>query len=203
MFNIYSKLIENKKVQKVNINDSIEKILKDMKYNTIPVVDNDNKYLGVINKVCIYEKIFNENIDLKTLTIQDFLINHEAITQNDKLEDILNKLINNRYLFLSVVDEKNVFLGIIPNSKIIKYYSNSIGIDNTDSISLVTYDSLGTLNRITKILKKYKTNIISLSTIDLSIMNLKHLYFKVDCNEKYSLKFIKDKLKEEGFNNIE
>lgn len=202
MFNIYSKLIEDKKVQVANENDSIEDLLAKMEYNTLPVLNDEKKYLGIISKVNIYEKIFKEKIDIKGKTVKDFMLQHEPITKKDTLDDVLIKLRNNRYLFLSVINEDGKFIGIITNTTMMKLFSNIIAIDKKDSIHLVTLDGIGTLNRVTKILKRYRANIVSISTIDVEVMMLRYIYIKVTCDEKYPLDFVKRKLAESGFNDI-
>lgn len=202
MFNIYSELIEDKKVQVANENDSIEDLLAKMEFNTLPVLNDENKYLGIISKVNIYEKMFKEKIDIKGKIVRDFMLQHEPITKKDTLDEVLIKLSNNRYLFLSVINEEGKFIGIVTNTTMRKLFSNIIAVERKDSISLVTMDGIGTLNRVTKILKKYRVNIVSISTIDTEVMRLKYIYIKVTCDEKYPLDFVKRKLAENGFNDI-
>jgi len=193
-----SLIIENPTVVKKGeiLNEAIKKMKE---YNNIPVVDENNRYIGVISKVPSYEAIF-ENENAKNSTVDNFLIEYTPVTLNDTLDEIIAKLKETRCLFLPVVNEGNELLGIIPNKKTLDLFSNSIGSQNKgENIVVVYHDMKGVLSRLTAKLFKENVSIISITIVNLEVMNLRKVFCKVDADHE-KVEEIKEKLKKNGFN---
>ncbi|MCM1990950.1 CBS domain-containing protein [Oceanirhabdus seepicola] len=191
-------IIENPTVVKKgeNLNEALKKMKE---YNNIPVIDENNKYFGVISKVPSYEAIF-ENENAKNSTVDNFLMEYTPVTLDDTLDEIIAKLKETRCLFLPVVNEDNELLGIIPNKKMLNLFSNSIGSENKGENLVVVYrDMKGVLSKLTTKLYKENVSIISMTIVNLKVMNLKKVFCKVDA-ESEKVEEIKEKLKKNGFN---
>jgi len=191
-------IIENPTVVKKgeNLNEALKKMKE---YNNIPVIDENNKYIGVISKVPSYEAIF-ENENAKNSTLDNFLIEYTPVTLDDTLDEIIAKLKEARCLFLPVVNEDKELLGIIPNKQMLNLFSNSIGSENKGENLVVVYrDMKGVLSKLTTKLYKENVSIISMTIVNLKVMNLKKVFCKVDA-ESEKVEEIKEKLKKNGFN---
>lgn len=103
-------------------------ILKDKKVSQIPVVRDDKKIYGLINKKIILNQIMND-IDNSRLIIQkriEDIQTNELIT-TDPISDIrrvAKVMIDFKLDAIPVVNEKDVLVGIVSKTDIIKAVSN-------------------------------------------------------------------------------
>ncbi|UDM31693.1 cyclic-di-AMP-binding protein CbpB [Lentilactobacillus laojiaonis] len=119
-----SYIITGEKVATVNENNDLQHVflvLTKIKYSKIPVLDNDNHFKGFISLAMITEKMLLENnISAKyldTITVKDVMqTNVPVINDPSNLEVIMRFLVDEN--FLPVVDDNNVFLGIITRKEI-------------------------------------------------------------------------------------
>ena len=114
---------------KMTIRQGLEK-MKRSGYTAIPVIDNEDRYVGVISEGDFLWNIldYNENLDeinkkkLEKMTVRDIIrcgkVNAVCIDTN--MEQLLGQA--HMQNFVSVVDDRNVFIGIITRSDIIKYF---------------------------------------------------------------------------------
>lgn len=99
-------------------------------FTAIPVIDREDRYVGVISvgdflwNILAYNQNL-ENITLKALehmTVRDFIQNGKvkpACIETD-MDSLLERAKNQN--FVPVIDDRNVFIGIITRSDIIKYF---------------------------------------------------------------------------------
>lgn len=190
-----------KQVMVASPKENVLEVIKKMgNYHTIPVVDENGYYLGVINKTAIYEKMLFQNYNAENKTVSEEILTYDYITEKDKMEDVLGKLEQARYLFLPLVEETEKglkFEGIIPNKKILMLFDNMLAKHkNGVSISILMYDSIGQLYRIAKVLKKEGISIISISVIDLEVLEQREIVLKLNITED-QLPEVKELLREE------
>lgn len=98
-------------------------ILKESNYNQVPVLDYNNKFMGLISIGYIFKSLskdqFKDNEDWESLLVKDFTDQHYATcTPDTELEDVMNLLVN--YNFINVIDDEGIFLGIITRSAVLK-----------------------------------------------------------------------------------
>lgn len=91
-------------------------ILTNRKYSTIPVLNNKDQLVGLINlRVIVNEALKNQNFDLLVLNdiqVKDIeLVKPIMIHRNSSFEYILSQLVTDN--FLCLVDENQTFLGIV------------------------------------------------------------------------------------------
>ncbi len=97
-------------------------VLSKVGYNQIPVLDHEDRFIGVIGLSDVVNKMMGlTGLDvsaLENLTVADVMeVNIPCITHND-VEEILHQLVNRP--FLPQVDETGVFTGIVTRKEILK-----------------------------------------------------------------------------------
>ncbi|MCI8691538.1 MAG: CBS domain-containing protein [Lachnospiraceae bacterium] len=99
-------------------------------FTAIPVIDMEDRYVGVISvgdflwNILAYNQSL-ESITLKSLesmTVRDFVQNGKVRSAriDTAMENLLEQAKNQN--FVPVVDDRNVFIGIVTRSDIIKYF---------------------------------------------------------------------------------
>lgn len=101
------------------------------RYTSIPIINKNGEYIGTITEgdllweVKHWLETNNEEFNLKSLEnikIKDIkkYNKNEAISINSDMESLINLAVNQN--FVPVVDDQNIFIGIIKRSDIISYY---------------------------------------------------------------------------------
>ncbi len=99
-------------------------------YTAVPVLDSEDRYLGTISEGDFLWNILshNENLDditmkkLEQMSVRDFLQSGKisAVCIDTNMEQLLGQAqIQN---FVPVVDDRNMFIGLITRGEIIKYF---------------------------------------------------------------------------------
>ncbi|MDO4604708.1 MAG: cyclic-di-AMP-binding protein CbpB [Helcococcus sp.] len=115
-------------------------ILKESNYTQIPVLDYDNRFIGLISLHQIYqsldEDLFKDFDNLSNYKVKNHIDTHFAKIYDDfDLEDVLKLLID--YNFVTVVDKNEKYQGMITRSSILKK-TNSL-LHNFDKILDIKY----------------------------------------------------------------
>lgn len=110
-------------------------ILKESNYTQIPVLDFENRFMGLISLHQIYksleEDLFKNFDNLSNYKVKDHIDTHYAKVYDDfELEDVLKLLTD--YNFVNVIDREEKLKGIITRSSILKK-TNSL-LHNFDKI---------------------------------------------------------------------
>ena len=131
--NIASFLLPKVEVAYLRDNMTIRQGLEKLKrsgYSAIPVIDAEDRYVGVVSEGDFLWNILihNQNMDditmkkLEKMTLRD-------IIQKDKVMPVcidtdMEQLLGQAQMqnFVPVIDDRNVFIGIITRSEIIKYF---------------------------------------------------------------------------------
>lgn len=114
---------------KMTIRQGLEK-LKRSGYAAIPVIDDEDRYVGVISEGDFLWNILshNENMNeitwkkLETMTVRDILQSGKVrpVCIDTNMEQLLGQAQSQN--FVPVIDDRSVFIGIITRSDIIKYF---------------------------------------------------------------------------------
>jgi len=98
-------------------------ILSKVGYSKIPVLDSNDRLVGLISLANIVNKMmgltgFDTSL-MEGLTVADVMeVNVPTVTDSEELEEILHLLVDAS--FLPLVDEDGIFLGIITRKEILK-----------------------------------------------------------------------------------
>ncbi|WP_423188774.1 cyclic-di-AMP-binding protein CbpB [Alkalibacterium sp. f15] len=122
-----SKLVKPaEKVAVVGVKNGLDHALLLMttdKYAVVPVLDARSKMRGLISMPIIMQTImdiedvhFEKLGEIKVGEVMD--TDYPAVTEDFELEDVLRMLVN--HAFITVVDDKGFFKGIITRSEILK-----------------------------------------------------------------------------------
>lgn len=111
-----------------NIRQVLEKI-RFHKYTAMPIISRDGKYVGTITEGDLLWKMADENVvtfeqaeEIPILDIRRRVTNH-PVNAEAKMENLIDLAI--RQNFVPVVDDENVFIGIVTRKDIIQYlYKN-------------------------------------------------------------------------------
>lgn len=100
-------------------------------FAAIPVIDSEDRYVGVISEGDFLWNILahNQKLDditlksLEHLTVRDMLQNGKIrpVCIDTAMEELLEQAQSQN--FVPVIDDRNVFIGIITRSDIIKYFA--------------------------------------------------------------------------------
>lgn len=128
--NILRFLTPKIKVEYITIDSSVRQGLEKMKYHgysAIPVIDSDGHYIGTVTEGDFLWALYNDNRpDLKRLEHMELRTiiskNYEPVGVDATIDEILAHAYNQN--FIPVVDDRNVFIGIITRKDIIKYLAD-------------------------------------------------------------------------------
>ena len=111
-----------------NIRQVLEKI-RYHKYTAMPIISRDGKYVGTITEGDLLWKMADENIatfeEAEEIPISDISrrVTNHPVNAEAKMENLIDLAI--RQNFVPVVDDDNIFIGIITRKDIIQYlYKN-------------------------------------------------------------------------------
>ncbi len=122
--------------------DSIRQVMEKMdyyKYSAVPILSQDGKYKGTITEGDILWKIKKDGkFDIKAMEeisvmSIDRIVENLTVNINKNIEDLILKLLNQN--FIPVVDDDDVFIGIVKRRDIIEYYFKNSKIDYEDELS--------------------------------------------------------------------
>ena len=97
-------------------------------FTAIPIISKDSKYIGTISEGDFLWYIMNnKKFDIKDLedTLAIDIINktkYQPVRVNARIEDLYNLIVNQN--FVPVIDDRDIFMGIITRKSVIEYYYN-------------------------------------------------------------------------------
>lgn len=125
--NILYFLTPKAEVETIEYDSSVRQGLEKMKYHgyaAIPVIDSQGRYKGTVTEGDFLWELYNDaKPDLKRLE-KTYLKNiirrdYVAVKASASVDEILSRAYNQN--FVPVVDDRDVFIGIIKRKDIIKY----------------------------------------------------------------------------------
>ena len=113
----------------MTIRQGLEK-LRRSGYTAVPVIDNEDRYVGVVSASDFLWNILDHNTPLPNVTMKSVeQMTLRDIIQGGKIKPVcidtnMEQLLGQaqKQNFVPVVDDRNVFIGIITRSEIIKYF---------------------------------------------------------------------------------
>lgn len=95
------------------------------RYSSIPIINKKGEYIGTITEGDLLWTLKNDfNLDLKSL--EDICISsvkrkmdNKPVSINANIEDLISKSMNQN--FVPIIDDQNIFIGIIKRRDIIDY----------------------------------------------------------------------------------
>ena len=125
--NILRFLTPKEDVEYINIESSVRQGLEKMKYHgyaAIPVIDSEGTYVGVVTEGDFLWALYNndnpdikklEHMELKSILHKDY----HPVNASASIDEILTRAYSQN--FVPVVDDNNIFVGIVTRRAIIQY----------------------------------------------------------------------------------
>ncbi|KLV30899.1 CBS domain-containing protein [Priestia megaterium] len=130
--NIAFFLVPKSDVVTLHIQSTLRQALEKMeyhRYSTVPLVDDDGKYVGVLTEGDLLWKLkslgdyrFQDTENIK-LTEIDRYQDYNPVAIYDEVQNILSKAIDQN--FVPVTDDQGVFIGIVRRREILEFYAES------------------------------------------------------------------------------
>ena len=113
----------------MTIRQGLEK-MKRYGYTAVPVIDAEDRYVGVVSEGDFLWNILSHNSELDTITMKSLeKLSVRDIIQSGKIRPVcidtnMEELLGQAQMqnFVPVIDDRHVFIGIITRSEIIKYF---------------------------------------------------------------------------------
>jgi CBS domain-containing protein len=128
ILNILFFLTPKKDVAYLDEKDTMRQALEKMEYHrytSIPIIDNEGKYLGTITEGDLLWSLKN-SLGLDLRSTENILIrevprrmDNKPVSINANIEDLIYTAMHQN--FVPVIDDQDVFIGIIKRSDIIQY----------------------------------------------------------------------------------
>lgn len=138
--NILFFLTPKENVAHLDDDDTLRQALEKMEhhgYSAIPMLSKDGKYKGTIKEGDILWYIKDNDFpslkEMEDIPILDIGRKRdiEAVNISISMDELVNKITNQN--FVSVVDDNNVFIGIITRKDVILYLANREMIEDTQA----------------------------------------------------------------------
>lgn len=137
--NILFFLTPKENVAHIDDEDTLRQALEKMEhrgYSAIPVLTQDGKYIGTVTEGdllwCIKDNNFPNLKEMEDISIMDVerRRDNEAVNISISMEGLVDKISNQN--FVPVVDDNNVFIGIITRKDVILYLTNKELIETAE-----------------------------------------------------------------------
>lgn len=138
--NILFFLTPKENVAQLDDDDTLRQALEKMEhhgYSAIPMLSKDGKYKGTIKEGDILWYIKDNDFpslkEMEDISILDIGRKRdiEAVNISISMDELVNKITNQN--FVPVVDDNNVFIGIITRKDVILYLANREMIEDTQT----------------------------------------------------------------------
>lgn len=135
--NILFFLTPKENVAHIDDNDTLRQAIEKMEhrgFSAIPILTQDGKYIGTVTEGDLLWYLKNQNFPSLREMEEHSIMNvtrrrdNEAVNISISMEGLVNKITNQN--FVPVVDDNNVFIGIIIRKDVILYLTNKELVEN-------------------------------------------------------------------------
>lgn len=136
--NILFFLTPKENVAHIDDQDTLRQAIEKMEhrgYAAIPILTQDGKYIGTVTEGDLLWYLKNQNFpslkEMEELSIMNVerRRDNEAVNISISMEGLVDKITNQN--FVPVVDDNNVFIGIITRKDVILYLTNKELVEST------------------------------------------------------------------------
>lgn len=135
--NILFFLTPKENVAHIDDNDTLRQAIEKMEHRgfaAIPILTQDGKYIGTVTEGDLLWYLKNQNFPSLREMEEHSIMNvtrrrdNEAVNITISMEGLVNKITNQN--FVPVVDDNNVFIGIVTRKDVILYLTNKELVEN-------------------------------------------------------------------------
>lgn len=164
----------------LKVKEALDAVLEDG-FLSLPVVQG-KKYIGIFYKNKVYDAIFSDpqkkeeilNDSLENWIISEALPLHEL----DYVERAAEKFSKNNWSFIPVVNKLEEFVGIVTQKAIFQVVVRVYGLEDARLI-IHSYDFVGVLSNITKVIQKHGANITNVTQYDTDIIGITEISIRL------------------------
>lgn len=187
----------------VSVDDSLEtalNLLETRGIDCIPVL-NGEEYAGVITHYHIYKNFYESNVTkeefLQSKKVKDVATHQEKYLNGTEIfEETL--VVFKDFPLLAVVDEQNIFLGIVTRFDVLEQFQSAFGMHKPGvRIAFSSVEVEGRISRLADIIGQFHESVISLVTFDETDKLVRRMVLKIEKRNNID-KFI-SKLESSGF----
>lgn len=126
--NILLCLTPKKQTMYVYQNHSLRQVLEKFErhgYTAVPVIDEEGKYIGIISEGDLLrelkQNLFTDMREMQKVSVMNITrkLHYDPVTINTSMDDLVQKAMSQN--FVPVVDDRDVFIGIVTRREIINY----------------------------------------------------------------------------------
>ncbi|SKA75404.1 acetoin utilization protein AcuB [Caloramator quimbayensis] len=197
-------MLPKEELTTVTPEDSLRVALQKMNekdFLSIPVL-KDKRFLGIISRERIYSEYFEVGGDrddyLDFRKVKDLMrVDIPSLSPNDEIEKASHALDIYGVPFIAVVNDYGVFEGIITHYAIFRQFSEALGINKGQKITVLAYDIPGQIAKLTEIISRFGGDIISFVVLDPKVKtDVKEIVVRVRCS---SMVRLVDAVRDAGF----
>lgn len=165
--------------------EALEK-LDGKEIDALPILE-DGVYKGMFNKYLLYKAFFYSDMDresfLKHTTVMDVVTREDTFVG---IEDVFESALVKLYDFpIIAVLDNGKFLGLVTRYDTINQFRSAFGMNSKGTrITFTSVESEGRILKISDILHKYHTPVISLVTFDETDKIARRIVLKIDNEQK-------------------
>lgn len=174
----------------LNKSDTVDRAIETLqkhKLKSIPVIDDEKKFVGILSKEHLFELFENgftgtfEN--LKKIQIQEAILEIKPLSLENRFEETLPIIV--RYPFVPIVDEEKRLLGIVKRKEITKVLESSFGVGVSGIRLLIgTPEMEGRLEKILEIAHHLHLNVITAVAFDAGEKFNRRILLKIQHTSK-------------------
>lgn len=176
-------------------------LIEENNFLSIPVVEGD-KFYGSISKDRIYAFYYEKSVEKECL-LTDFKVENvmrtdvPVIHPLEQIEKAAHFLEVKNASFVAVVDEYNVFKGIVTHHAIFHEFTELFGLNKGRRLAVIAYDIPGQVSKLARIISENGGDIISFVVVDPKIAtDVKEIVIRIRTE---NFQEILEKVKEAGF----
>jgi len=188
---IRNHMLPKGKLTTVQLEDNLGVALKKINegdFLSLPVFDGEI-FKGIIMKEAIYRKYLelgktDKDEYLNNTKVKEIYNNkYSAIDPDESIDKASYLLKEFRTPFLSVIDSKNKFVGILTHFAIFKAFAEAYGLNKGTRIVVNMFDLPGQISRLTEVVRKENINIMNLTTVNPEVFDLMQVILRVDTDD--------------------
>jgi acetoin utilization protein AcuB len=157
-------------------------LLRNRKYDCLPVKDAHKKLVGIIQQTDIYEACMHHGRQVALpMQVKEIMVTNLVTINQDEIIERAAKLMLQRDIpFLPVVEDGDL-KGILHESDLFKAFGDLLGVDSgTTRLTLVVPDRKGQLARIAEIIRDAGVSITHVATFHSSVMDQYKVIVRVE-----------------------
>lgn len=197
-------MLKKEKLMIISPKENLKKALQIIEANnylSIPVSEGE-KFYGAISKDKIYEfyfdKLTNGQCVLAEYNVEDVMrTDIPTVHHLEQMEKAAYALETKNVPFVAVIDDNEVFKGIVTHNAIFHEFTELLGLNKGRRLAVIAYDIPGQISKLSKIISEHDGDIISFVVIEPeSVMDVKEIVIRLKTD---NFQIILEKVRDAGF----